>query len=70
MKLVLYRMQKKKGIQKGIEQGVRQGLEQGAKQRNIEIAKNLIQNGLDNELISKSTGLSLEEVEEIIKEQN
>ncbi|MDB8576113.1 Rpn family recombination-promoting nuclease/putative transposase [Turicibacter sanguinis] len=59
-----------KGIQKGIEEGVKQGLEQGAKQRNIEIAKNLIQNGLDNELISKSTGLSIEEVKEIRKEQN
>ncbi|MFR5115092.1 Rpn family recombination-promoting nuclease/putative transposase [Turicibacter sanguinis] len=57
-----------KGIQKGIEEGVKQGLEQGAKQRNIEIAKNLIQNGLDNELISKSTGLSIEEVEELRKE--
>ncbi|MCU7198000.1 Rpn family recombination-promoting nuclease/putative transposase [Turicibacter sanguinis] len=59
-----------KGIQKGIEEGVKQGLEQGAKQRNIEIAKNLTQNGLDNELISKSTGLSIEEVKEIRKEQN
>ena len=59
-----------KGIQKGIEEGVKQGLEQGAKQRNIEIAKNLIQNGLDNELISKSTGLSIEEVKAIRKEQN
>ena len=57
-----------KGIQKGIEEGVKQGLEQGAKQRNIEIAKNLIQNGLDNELVSKSTGLSIEEVEELRKE--
>ena len=59
-----------KGIQKGSEARVKQGLEQGAKQRNIEIAKNLIQNGLDNELISKSTGLSIEEVKEIRKEQN
>ena len=39
--------------------------EKGVKRRNIEIAKNLIQNGLDNELISKSTGLSIEEVEKL-----
>ena len=44
--------------------------EKGVKRRNIEIAKNLIQNGLDNELIAKSTGLSIEEVKEIRKEQN
>ena len=53
------------GVKQGLEQGVKQGLEQGAKQEKIEIAKNLIQNGLDNELISKSTGLSVEEVEKL-----
>ena len=58
------------GVKQGLEQGVKQGLEQGAKQEKIEIAKNLIQNGLDNELISKSTGLSVEEVREIRKKQN
>ena len=58
-----------KGIQKGIEQGVKQGLEQGAKQRNIEIAKNLL-DILDDETISLKTGLSIEEVKEIRKEQN
>ena len=52
------------------EKGIQKGIEQGAKQEKIEIAKNLIQNGLDNELIAKSTGLSIEEVEEIRKEQN
>ncbi|WP_195932420.1 Rpn family recombination-promoting nuclease/putative transposase [Turicibacter sanguinis] len=59
-----------KGIQKGIEQGVKQGLEQGAKQRNIEIAKNAIKNGFNDETIIKLTGLSIEEVKEIRKEQN
>ena len=44
------------------------GIEQGAKLEKIEIAKNLIQNGLDNKLISKSTGLSLEEVEKLRQE--
>ena len=58
-----------KGIQKGIEQGVKQGLEQGAKQRNVEIAKNLL-DILDDETISLKTGLSIEEVKEIRKEQN
>ena len=56
-----------KGIQKGLEQGLEQGLElgleQGAKKEKIEIAKTAIENGLDNEMIIKLTGLSLEEVE-------
>ena len=54
--------------EKGIKKGIEQGIEQGAKQRNIEIAKNLIKNGLDNNLISKSTGLSLVEIEALRKE--
>ena len=41
--------------------------EEGFEQGRIEIATNLIQNGLDNELISKSTGLSIKEVEELRK---
>ena len=57
-----------KGILKGIEQGLEKGLEQGAKQEKIEIVKNLIQNGLDSKLISKSTGLSLEEIEKLRQE--
>lgn len=43
----------KKGIEKGRQEGI------------IEIAKNLILNGLDNDLIIKSTGLSLKEITEL-----
>lgn len=59
-----------KGILKGIEQGLEKGLEQGAKQEKIEIAKNLVQKGLDDDFIVETTGLTLEEVKEIKKEQN
>ena len=45
------------------------GMLKGANQEKIEIAKNLL-DVLDDELISKSTGLSIEEVNEIRKEQN
>ncbi len=41
------------------------GVQKGAKQRDIEIAKNLIRKGLDNDFIIETTGLSLEEVEAI-----
>lgn len=43
--------------------------EKGVKRRNIEIAKNLIQKGLDDNFIIETTGLSVEEVREIRKEQ-
>ncbi len=42
-----------------------EGIEQGLKQRNIEIAKNAIKTGLDNNTIVKLTGLSLKEVAEL-----
>ena len=42
----------------------------GAKKKEIEIAKNLIINGLDDELISKSTGLSLKEIKELRNKKN
>ncbi len=50
------------------EKGVQKGLEQGAKQRDIEIARTAIENGFDNETISKLTRLSLSEIETIRKE--
>ena len=43
----------------------KKGIEKGRKEGIIEIAKNLILNGLDNDLIIKSTGLSLKEITEL-----
>ena len=62
------RSAEEKGIKKGIAQGIEQGIEQGAKLEKIEIAKNAIKNGFDNETIIKLTGLSLAEVERLRKE--
>jgi len=50
--------------QKGIEKGIQKGIEQGIKQRNIEIAKNLL-DVLDNETIALKTGLSIEDIEKL-----
>ena len=55
----------KSAEEKGILKGIKQGIEQGAKQEKIEIAKNAIKNGFDNETIIKLTGLSIEEVEKL-----
>ncbi|MFI3211615.1 MAG: hypothetical protein R3Y64_11280 [Peptostreptococcaceae bacterium] len=53
--------------QKGIEIGIEQGKKEGENKKAIEIAKNLIENGLDNELISKYTGLLIDEIEKLRK---
>ena len=59
----------KQGIEQGIKQGIEQGIEQGIKQgfssRNIEIAKNMIDSKIDLNIISKCTGLSKEEIENL-----
>jgi len=52
------------GLEQGIEKGIEQGLEQGIEQRNIEIAKNLL-DILDNETISLKTGLSISTVDSL-----
>ena len=44
--------------------------EKGAKKEKIEIAKNLVQKGLDDDFIIETTGLTIAEVKEIRKEQN
>jgi predicted transposase/invertase (TIGR01784 family) len=46
-----------------------QGIEEGKKRRNIEIAKNLLENGVDISIIKLSTGLEIEEIENLQKEK-
>ena len=49
----------------GIEQGRSEGLVEGAAQKQREIAKSMIKEGIAKEIIKKVTGLSAEEVEEL-----
>lgn len=51
----------KQGIQQGIQQGIEQGIQQGTRDAKVEIAKRLL-NVLDEEAISQTTGLSVEEI--------
>ena len=51
---------------KGIKKGRQEGIKEGEKSKAIEIAKSLINIGLDKESISKSTGLTLSEIEKLI----
>ncbi len=55
---------KERELQKGIKIGIEQGIELGIEQREIEIAKNLL-DILDDETIALKTGLTIEEVRRI-----
>jgi len=53
-----------KGREEGIQKGIQKGKDVGKKETQIEIAKNLL-DILDNETISKKTGLSIDEIEKL-----
>ena len=53
---------RKEAIEEGLQEGLQQGFAQGTYQRNIEIAKSLLQSNIDINIISESTGLSIEEI--------
>ena len=52
----------------GYDDGYDNGYDAGAKTKEIEIAKNLLKDGIPIEVVSKNTGLSIEELEELKKE--
>jgi len=54
----------KRSEKRGREKGIKEGIKEGEKQKAIAIAKNLL-DILDNQTISKKTGLTMEEVEEL-----
>ena len=54
-----------KGMKEGLKQGIEQGLEKGLQQKNIEIAKKMLEEKLENSIITKITGLSKKEIENI-----
>lgn len=49
-------------IESAEQKGIEKGKKEGENRKTIEIAKKLIVNGLDDELIKNSTGLSIEEI--------
>ena len=55
----------KQDLEDAEEYGIQQGFEKGIEQRNIEIAKNMLKDGSEVELISKYTNLSISEIEEL-----
>jgi predicted transposase YdaD len=59
---------KAEGLKEGIVKGKEEGLKEGKKEKAIEMAKISLDEGLDIKLISKITGLSIAEIEELRKE--
>ena len=55
----------KAGLEKGEQIGLEKGEKNGEKKKAIEIAKNAIDHGLKNEDISKITGLSVKQIENL-----
>lgn len=53
------------GLEQGLAKGLKQGHEQGLEQKSIEIAKNMLDMDMDTKIISKATGLSLEEINDL-----
>ena len=56
----------RKGMQKGMQKGIKEGMQKGEKKKALEIAKSMMDMGLDKETISKTTGLDLYEIEKLI----
>ncbi|MBV0900114.1 MAG: transposase, partial [Wolbachia endosymbiont of Fragariocoptes setiger] len=54
-----------KGKQEGIQIGEERGKAEGEKQAKVEVAKNLLKAGISTSIISESTGLEIDEVEQL-----
>ena len=53
----------KQGIEQGIRQGIKQGIEKGRDDEKREIARKMLQQGIDKDTVSRLTGLDKEKVE-------
>ena len=53
------------GRAEGIAEGIEQGRVEGINQRNIDIAKNMLKDDMSLEIISKYTGLSINEINDL-----
>ena len=53
---------KKEGREEGLKEGEKKGLKKGLKEKSIEIAKNMLKDNVDINIISKYSGLSVDEI--------
>lgn len=54
-----------KGIETGLQRGIARGMERGRLEEKKEIARNLLNQGIEIALVAKATGLSKEEIERL-----
>ena len=57
------------GLHEGEAIGISKGIEQGSQNKQIEIAKNMLNLNMDVNLISNVTGLSIEEIEGLVEKK-
>lgn len=57
---------REEGEKNGLEKGLKQGIEQGRKQEKIDIARKLINSGLAADLVAQTTGLSAQEINDLL----
>lgn len=61
----LYNSAERRGMKKGLEKGMEKGLEKGHEEEKKQIARKMKSDGLPVDIISKYTGLTVEEIERI-----
>jgi Uncharacterized conserved protein len=54
---------KEEGVREGKKEGEEKAVEKGRKEREIEIAKNFLKQGVSTEMIEQCTGLTAKEIE-------
>lgn len=54
-----------KGLQKGLAEGLEKGMAEGLEKGRVETAINLKKMGVDDDIISKASGLSIEEIQKL-----
>ena len=60
-----HKVGKEEGLKEGREEGHKEGREEGAKQKSFDIAKRMLEKGIDVETISELTGLTEKEISEL-----
>ena len=60
-----HKVGKEEGLKEGKEEGRKEGREEGAKQKSFDIAKRMLEKGIDIETISELTGLTEKEISEL-----
>ena len=60
-----HKVGKEEGLKEGKEEGIKEGREEGARQKSLDIAKRMLEKGIDIETISELTGLTEKEISEL-----